>query len=61
MVSEFWWLSDHEFEYHNLYLFDKNQTQDSEGLRKFQVQKIFTWGSVLEDNINHILKSNLIV
>jgi hypothetical protein len=29
------------------------------GLCKFQVQRAFTWGSVLENNINHILEPHL--
>ena len=38
-----------------LVLFDKNQAQGSVGLYKFQVQRVFTWGGVLENNINHIM------
>jgi len=35
MVSEPWWLSDHEFESHHPHLFDKNQAQDDVSLCKF--------------------------
>jgi len=59
MVSEPWWPSGHEFESHRSHLFDKNQTQDNMDLCKFQAQKTFTWGGVLENNINHILESHL--
>jgi hypothetical protein len=59
MVSESWWSSDHKFESYHPHLFDKNQAQDNVGLCKFQVQRAFTWGGVLENNINHILKSYL--
>jgi hypothetical protein len=31
------------------------------GLCKFQVQKTFIWGGVLENNINYIMGSYLIV
>jgi len=51
MISEPWWLSDHEFESHHLYLFDKNQVQGNVSLSRFQAQR--TWGGVLENNINH--------
>jgi hypothetical protein len=61
MVSEPWWPSDYEFESHHLHLFDKNQVQGNVGLCKFQVQGAFTWGSVLENNINHILGLYLII
>jgi len=59
MVSEPWWLSGHEFESHHPYLFDKNQTQDNMDMCMFQAQRAFTWGGVLENNINHILESHL--
>ena len=39
MISDPWWSSDHEFESHHSYLFDKNQTQDNVGLYGFQVKK----------------------
>ena len=29
------------------------------GMCKFQAQKAFTWGSMLENNINHIMWSYL--
>ena len=32
-------------------LFDKNQAQGDMGLCKFQAQRVFTWGGVLEYNI----------
>jgi hypothetical protein len=59
MISEPWWPSGHEFESHNSYLFDKNQAQGNVGLCKFQAQRAFTWGGVLENNINHILGPHL--
>jgi hypothetical protein len=37
MVSEIWWLSDHEIESHYPYLFDKNQAQDNMDICKFQI------------------------
>jgi hypothetical protein len=39
MISDPWWSSDHEFESHHFYLFDKNQAQDNMGLCGFQVKK----------------------
>jgi len=59
MVSELWWPSGHEFESHHPYLFDKNQVQGNVGSCKFQVQRAFTLGDVLENNINHILDPHL--
>jgi hypothetical protein len=59
MVSEPWWLSGHEFESHHLYLFDKNQAQGNVSLCKFQAQRTFIWGDVLENNINHIMRHHL--
>jgi hypothetical protein len=59
MISESWWLSGLEFDSHYPYLFDKNQAQGNISLRKFQAQRIFTWGDVLENNINYILRSHL--
>jgi hypothetical protein len=61
MVSEPWWPNGHKFESHHPYLFDKNQAQDNVSLCKFQTQKAFIWGSVLENNINYILKSHLTI
>ena len=58
MVSEFLWLSGHEFESHHPYLFDKkNQTQGNVSMCKFQAQII--WRGVLENNINYILEPYL--
>ena len=51
--------SGHKFESHHPHLFDKNWAQDNMGMCKFQAQKAFTWGSVLENNINHIMWSYL--
>jgi hypothetical protein len=59
MVLESWWTSSHEVESHHPHLFDKNQAQCNMGICKFQAQKAFNWGGVLENNINHILKSHL--
>ena len=59
MVSEPWWLSGYEFESQHPYLFDKNQAQGNMSLYKFQVQRVFTWGGVLENTINHILGPHL--
>jgi hypothetical protein len=59
MVSETWWPSNHEFESHHSYLFNKNQAQDNMSLYKSQVQMTFTWNDVLKNNINHILKAYL--
>jgi hypothetical protein len=59
MVSEPWWPSGHEFESHHPHLFDKNQAQGKVDLCKFQAQRAFTWGGVLENNINHILGPHL--
>ena len=60
MVLEPWWLSGHEFESHHPHLFDKNQAQGNVGLCKFQAQRAFTWGGVLENNnINYILGPHL--
>jgi hypothetical protein len=61
MISESWWSSDHEFEFHHLHLFDKNQARGNVGLCKFQAQMTFTWGGVLENNINHILEPYLTI
>jgi len=61
MISEPWWQSGHEFESHHPYLFDKNQAQGNASMYKFQVQKVFTWGGVLENNINYILGPHLLV
>jgi len=61
MISESWWSNDHEFKSHHPYLFDKNQAQDKISLYKFQAQKAFTWGGMLENNINHILEPHLII
>jgi len=56
------WPSGHEFESHHSYLFDKNQVQGNVvGLCKFQIQRAFTWGDVLENNINHIMGPHLTV
>jgi hypothetical protein len=60
MVSESWWSSGHEFEPHQPYLFDKNWAQGNVSLCKFQAQKAFTWGTVLDNNINYILGPHLI-
>jgi hypothetical protein len=60
MVLESWWPSGHEFESHHSYLFDKNEAQSSVSLCKFQAQRAFTWGAVLENNINYILGPHLI-
>jgi hypothetical protein len=60
MVSKSWWLSGHEFESHHPYLFHKNQAQGNVGICKFQAQRAFTWGGVLENNnINYILGPHL--
>jgi hypothetical protein len=59
MVSEPWWPSGHEFESHHPHSFDKNQAQGNVGMCKFQAQRVFTWGGVLENNINHILGPHL--
>jgi len=59
MVSEPWWPSGHEFESHHPHLFDKNQAQGKVDLCKFQAQRAFTWGGVLENNINYILGPHL--
>ena len=40
-------------------LFDKNQAQGDVGLCKFQAQRAFTWGGVLQNNINHIMGPHL--
>jgi hypothetical protein len=56
IVSEPWWPSGHEFKYHHPHLFNKNQTQSNMDMYKFQIQKAFTWGDVLENNINYILR-----
>ena len=56
MGSEPWWPSDHEFEFHNPYLFDKNETQGNVSMWKFQAQRAFVWEGILENNINHILR-----
>jgi hypothetical protein len=59
MISEPWWPSDHECESHHPHLFDKNLAQGSVSLCKFRAQRAFTWGGVLENNINHILEHYL--
>jgi hypothetical protein len=59
MVSEPWWPSGHEFESHHPYLFDKNKAQGNVDMCKFQAQRAFTRGNVLENNINHILRPHL--
>jgi hypothetical protein len=61
LVSESWWPNGHEFKSHHSHLFDKkkNQAQGNVCLYKFQAQKTFTWGGILENNINHILKHHL--
>ena len=41
-----------------IYLIKKLSTSNV-GLCKFQAQRAFTWGGVLENNINHILKPYL--
>jgi hypothetical protein len=61
MVSEPWWSSGYEFESHYLYLFYKNLAQDDMNLCKFQDQMTFTWGGMLENNINNILGPHLTV
>jgi hypothetical protein len=59
MILESWWLSGHEFESHHPHLFDKNQVQSNADMCKFQAQRTFTWGVVVENNINHILGPHL--
>jgi hypothetical protein len=59
MVSKPWWPSGHKFKFHHSHLFDKNQVQGNMDLCKFQAQNAFTWGGVLENNINHILGPHL--
>ena len=59
MVSEPWKPSGYDFKSHHPYLFDKNQAQDNMSLCKFQVQRAFTWGDMLENNINYILRPHL--
>jgi len=61
MVSEPWRPSSHEFKSHNPHLFDKNQAQGNVGQCKFQAQRAFTWGGMLENNINYILGPHLTV
>jgi hypothetical protein len=60
MVSEPWWLNSYEFKSHHPYLFDKNWAQGNVSLCKFQAQKAFTCGGMLENNIDHILGPHLI-
>jgi hypothetical protein len=47
------------FESHHPYLFDKNQAQCNVDLCKFQTQRAFTWGYMLDNNINYIMRSHL--
>ena len=61
MVSELSWLSGHKFKSHHHNLFDKNQAQINMSMRNFQAQRAFTWGDLLESNINHILEPHLII
>jgi hypothetical protein len=51
MILESRWSCDHEFESQHPYLFNKNKTQNSMSLCKFQVQRLFTLEDVLKNNI----------
>ena len=58
MVSELWWSSSYEFEYHHFYFFDKNQAQDNMDLYKFKTQNLR--GVLENNNYYYILKPHLI-
>jgi hypothetical protein len=59
MVSEPSWPSDHEFESHNLYLFDeKIKYKIISTCASFKLKE-FSRKDILENNINNVLKSYL--